>query len=67
MLCKCYKIDKYSTKLIIIKKAVEPVCRGCAVILNAAVGGGAALIIATVWPASSKSQCRHGAMADPEG
>ena len=52
---------------IILKKAVESVCRGCAVILNAAVGGTAALIIATVWPASSKSQYRHGAMTDPEG
>ena len=42
---------------IILKKAVESVCRGCAVILSAAV----------VTTASSKSQCRHGAMAYPEG
>ena len=40
-----------------LKKAVESVCRGCAVILSAAV----------VTTASSKSQCRHGAMSDPEG
>ena len=39
------------------KKAVEPVRRGCAVILSAAV----------VTTASSKSRCRHDAMADPEG
>jgi len=42
---------------IILKKAVESVCRGCAVILSAAV----------VTTASSKSQYRHGAMADPKG
>jgi len=28
-------------------------------------GGAAALIIATEWPASLKSQYRHGAMTDP--